>query len=134
MATATSSAPPDGAKAALQQQASENLQKLLAQVLAAQQRQSADATASFTQAMDGIQQAIIHTYNVYQVGAASLPGAPARYVVLRDVTELNGAPPVYTDPQNSFAGALGWVNQRIIDSVKLDPDRKKKPVPPPSSP
>ncbi len=134
MATATSNAPPDTGKAALQQQAADNLQKLLAQVLAAQKRQSADAEAAFAQAMDGVQQTAAHSYHVFQAGAPPLPGAPARYVVLRDVTTLNGAPPVYTDPKNaSFAGALGWVNQQIIDCVKPDVDHRKRPVTPPAS-
>ena len=99
--------------ATLGENASANLQALLVQLQESQQRQAIAAREQLGRLAAGIEHTIAHTYGVFQVAT------PPRFMVLRDVQDLDGAKPAYTT--TDFAEALHWVNQRVVDSVRHHP-------------
>lgn len=124
-------APADGTDTSagkLAAQAADNMRTLTAQLLDSLKKQSASATANYFKLLHSAEQTAVHQYNVFQVAT------PHRYLVLRDVYELNGAPPVYPAgagtppvyPPTTFASALAWVNGRMLDGVGR-PSRAKPP-------
>jgi len=114
MPDVTSASAPDPATdpvGALTQQA-ESAKAVLLQQVHQQLSRAMSASQSLSRQAGQLQESITHTYGVFQVSPAP------RFMVLRDVAELNGTAPKLTAA--SFVEALQWVNQRVLDVVATD--------------